>query len=286
LTREHLVTRLSDIVAFLEKFAPLGLAEEWDNVGLLVGDAGQPMERVMTCLTLSGDVAAEAVSRRADLVVTHHPLLFRPIQRITSETSEGRVLLDLIRAGIAVYSPHTAYDSAAEGINQQLAELLELRDVTALRPLGARTAGEADRQSQVVPPVLAPLGSGRSGRLLQALTLSALIDRVKNVLGIRNLQFVGDERQTIERVALACGSAAEFLPDARRHGCEVLITGEARFHACLDARATGIAMILASHYATERPAVEQLAARIAHRFPDVHCLPSETERDPVQWSVS
>jgi dinuclear metal center YbgI/SA1388 family protein len=280
------VTRLSEIVAFLEEFAPLELAEEWDNVGLLIGDPGQPVARAMTCLTLSQDVAAEAVTRRADVVVTHHPLLFRPVQRITSETGEGRVLLALIRAGIAVYSPHTAYDSASEGINQQLAGLLELRDVAALRPFVAGSGGEAARQAPLVAPVLAPAGSGRYGRLPQPIALAELNDRMKRALGIRHLQFVGDGRQPIERVALACGSAAEFLPDARRHQCDVLITGEARFHACLDARTTGTALILVGHYATERPAVELLAARIARRFPEIECLASEMECDPVQWSVS
>src|SRR5688572_20463375 len=107
---------LRDICQFLDQLAPPRLAEEWDNVGLLVGDPAQPIERIMTCLTITPASAAEAVSQRADLIVTHHPLPFRPLKRLTSDHTPGRLLLSLIRAGIAVHSPHTAFDSAAAGI--------------------------------------------------------------------------------------------------------------------------------------------------------------------------
>src|SRR6478609_9776050 len=123
---------VADICSFLEAFAPAALAAEWDNVGLLVGDRSQKVERIMTCLTITTAAAAEAIRERADLIVTHHPLPFRPLKRLTADEPTGRVLLDLIRAGIAIYSPHTAFDSAAQGINQQLAEGLGLRQIQPL----------------------------------------------------------------------------------------------------------------------------------------------------------
>src|SRR3954470_2892673 len=110
------------VAAFLENFAPNRLAAEWDNVGLLVGEAQHKVERVMTCLTVTPSSVAEALSEKADLIVTHHPLPFEPLRRITSDTPQGRLLLDLIKAQIALYSPHTAFDSARSGINQRLAE--------------------------------------------------------------------------------------------------------------------------------------------------------------------
>ncbi len=106
---------IAAIAAFLEDIAPLRLAEEWDNVGLLVGDPARPVERVMTCLTVTPQSAAEAIEAGADLIVTHHPLPFAPTKRITTDTTSGRLLLDLIAAQVAVYSPHTAFDSAAAG---------------------------------------------------------------------------------------------------------------------------------------------------------------------------
>src|SRR5262245_23502074 len=112
---------VSDVAQFLDEFAPAALAESWDNVGLLVGDFDRKVERVMTCLTITPDSAREAVESGADLVVSHHPLPFRPIKRLTVDTSEGRLLWQLMGAGISVFSPHTAFDSAEQGINQRLA---------------------------------------------------------------------------------------------------------------------------------------------------------------------
>src|SRR5882672_6820935 len=109
------------IVEYLEQFAPPHLAADWDNVGLLLGDREARCERVMTCLTLTPAVAQEAIQADVQLVVTHHPILFRPIQRLTTDMPEGRMLLSLAKAGVAVYSPHTAFDNTAGGINDALA---------------------------------------------------------------------------------------------------------------------------------------------------------------------
>src|SRR6185295_17432474 len=115
-------------------FAPAALAAEWDNVGLLVGDRAQKVERIMTCLTITPAAASEAIREQADLIVSHHPLPFKPLKRLTADQPTGRILLDLIRAGISIYSPHTAFDSAAAGINQQLAEALGLKNIQPLEP--------------------------------------------------------------------------------------------------------------------------------------------------------
>ncbi len=128
---------LSELTACLNRLAPRRLAESWDNVGLLLGDPAWPVERVMTCLTLTPDVAAEAISSGVQLVVTHHPVMFKPVQKLTAENAEGKMLLALAQARVAVYSPHTGYDSAPQGINQQIAEALQLSDIAPLRCLPA-----------------------------------------------------------------------------------------------------------------------------------------------------
>src|SRR5713101_8136145 len=94
------------IIDYLDHFAPSHLAADWDNVGLLLGDRSAKVERVMTCLTVTPEVSQEAIGSQAQLIVCHHPILFHPIQRLTTDTPEGRMLLSLIRAGVAVYSPH------------------------------------------------------------------------------------------------------------------------------------------------------------------------------------
>jgi dinuclear metal center YbgI/SA1388 family protein len=124
----------ANVLEILEQLAPLSLAESWDNVGLLLGSSEGEVTRILICLTLTPDVAAEAVETGSQLVVTHHPVLFKPVQRVTADTVEGRTLLELARHNVSVYSSHTAWDNAPLGINQQLAELLELTDVRPLRP--------------------------------------------------------------------------------------------------------------------------------------------------------
>jgi dinuclear metal center YbgI/SA1388 family protein len=135
---------VADVIGFLDQFAPPELAADWDNVGLLLGDRTAEVRRVLTCLTVTPDSAAEAVEAGAQLIVTHHPILFRAVKRLTTATPEGRMLLALIRAGVAVYSPHTAFDNTRGGINDSLARRLGLVDVTALR------RREGGRQCKVV----------------------------------------------------------------------------------------------------------------------------------------
>lgn len=265
--------RLQDVVAFLREFAPSELAEEWDNVGLLVGDPTDEVRSVLTCLTLTPNVADEAIGTQCNLIISHHPVLFRAVQRLTAETSEGRVLLALIRAGISVYSPHTSYDSAADGINAQLAGLFELQNVKPLRPIKAASTDSVESS----------LGSGRWGCLSKAVTLGELIDRVKVALKVPTLQYVGNAGRTVTKLGIACGAAAEFLRDAATLGCDALLTGEARFHACLEAEAADIALILPGHYATERPAMERLADILQNKFRALVVQASQSEYDPVRF---
>jgi dinuclear metal center YbgI/SA1388 family protein len=131
---------LSAVLEYLEAVAPLHTAAEWDNVGLLLGDPDRQVARIMTCLTVTPESAAEAVRERADLVVTHHPVMFRPVQKVTTATPEGRIVLSLAQARIAVYSPHTAFDNSRGGINDSLAARLELTEVGPLRPTGGAGA--------------------------------------------------------------------------------------------------------------------------------------------------
>ena len=147
---------------FLEEFAPPRLAEAWDNVGLLVGDGRGEVRRLMACLTVTPTTADEAIAGRADLIVTHHPLPFTAVKRLTADTVAGRILLNLIAAGVAVFSPHTAFDSAAEGINERLAEGMGLTDIVPLLP---------HRDGQ---------GRGRWGRLDGSPTLGDLARRLMN----------------------------------------------------------------------------------------------------------
>lgn len=259
------MVRVRDVVQFLENYAPVALAESWDNVGLLAGDPEAPAERVMTCLTITPDSAAEAIRDQAQLIVAHHPLPFRATARITTADTVGRLLWQLIGARASIYSAHTAFDSAARGINQQLAESLGLSEI-----------------GPIVAQPDATLGAGRHG-LLASGTLADLALRLKCFLSVGWVQLVGAPDRPVRRVAVACGSAGEFLEPAQAAGCDCLVTGEARFHTALEAAARGMGLILVGHFASERFALERLAEELAAAIPGLHAWASRSERDPLAW---
>jgi dinuclear metal center YbgI/SA1388 family protein len=258
---------VASISAFLEELAPSGLAAEWDNVGLLVGETQSSVRRVMTCLTLTRAPLDEALSERADLIVAHHPLPFHPLKRITGETPDGALILRMIRAGISLYSIHTGFDSARDGINERLATGLSLTDV---EPLVS------------IPNASGNVGVGRYGITNDSPTLYEFAGRVKSFLDVSQVQVLGSEDRTIQRAAVACGSAGDLIEVASEKRCDCLVLGEARFHACLEAEARGMCLILAGHYATERFAVVSLAEVLARRFKTIEVWASRQECDPVR----
>ena len=127
---------LAELLRRLEEWMPPALAADWDNVGLLLGDPLREIDKVMTCLSVTPESATEAIRRGVGLIVSHHPILFRPVKKLTTATAEGRMLLELARADVAVYSPHTAFDNAPGGINDGIARRLGLTEVRPLRPMG------------------------------------------------------------------------------------------------------------------------------------------------------
>ena len=163
---------VAEFAAYLERFAPSHTAADWDNVGLLLGDPAEPVERVMTCLTVTPDVVEEAVRERANLIVSHHPVLFRGAKRLTPNTPDGRVLLPLLRHGVAVYSPHTAFDNCPGGINDGLARRLGLTNVKPLRKRDGRRECKLvvfvpDSDLQKVSDALFAAGAGVIGQYEQ-----------------------------------------------------------------------------------------------------------------------
>jgi len=255
---------LAAVFAELERIAPLRLAADWDSVGLLVGPPRPAIDRVLTCLSLTPPVAAEAVRERADLVVTHHPLPFRPVERITADSGTGRVLLELIRGGCGVWSSHTAWDSAVGGINDQLAAVLDLTDAEPIEP-------DAE---------LPRAGFGRMGMAATGLSVAALGRIAAERLGATAVQVVGDQRRPAGRVGIVCGSGGDGIAQVRGRGCDTLFTGELRLHQALEAEAAGLAVVAVGHHVSERFAMEVLAERLAAALPGLVSWASRDERDP------
>jgi dinuclear metal center YbgI/SA1388 family protein len=229
----------------------------------------------MTCLTITPNVVDEAIDEQADLIITHHPLPFKALQRITTDSVSGGMLLRLIGAGTAIYSAHTAFDSAVDGINQMWADLLKLRSVQPLVVIGDDEAGTDASSGQQ------PDGAGRSGHLDEPTTLGELIERASAAVEAAAARRVGTADQVVNKVALACGSGGSFLAAAKRRGCDAMITGEATFHTCLEAESLGIGLGLLGHYWSERFAMERLAQSLSAEFPELTIWPCRCEHDPV-----
>ena len=246
------MTELKEIYGYLKELAPLELAEDWDNPGLLV-DCGRPVGRVLTCLDITGPVVREAQEKGCDLVVSHHPVIFRPLKAL----QEGQVPCLLLKAGISAICMHTNLDAAPGGVNDTLAQWMGLREVEPFAE-----------------------GMGRIG-WIEEMSAHQLAQETALILHAR-VQWA-DGGKPIRRLALITGSGGSMLEDAIRAGADALLTGEASHHAALDALAAGVTLVAAGHYATEFPVAQTLATRLGDRFRDLEVLVSETDRDPYHY---
>ena len=260
--------RVDDICAYLDSLAPFRTAADWDNVGLLLGDGQRQVKSMMTCLTITSEVVTEAIEHKADLIISHHPLMHRPVRRLTSTHPDGKILLDLAEAKIAVISAHTAFDNATGGINEQIATALGLTGLAGLRA--------------VPDPRQSFMGEGRLGQYKQSKTLGTVIELLKQALNISIVNSSAANDHKVESVAIACGAGGEFLGDAIRQRADVFITGEIRFHDVLFAKAHQVAVISAGHYATERFAMEHLAKMIQGIWTDITVWASQKESNPLE----
>ncbi|MCF2556504.1 Nif3-like dinuclear metal center hexameric protein [Fournierella massiliensis] len=246
------MTELKEIYGYLKELAPLELAEDWDNPGLLV-DCGRPVGRVLTCLDITGPVVREAQEKGCDLVVSHHPVIFRPLKAL----QEGQVPCLLLKAGISAICMHTNLDAAPGGVNDTLAQWMGLREVEPFAE-----------------------GMGRIG-WIEEMSAHQLAQETARILHAR-VQWA-DGGKPIRRLALITGSGGSMLEDAIRAGADALLTGEASHHAALDALAAGVTLVAAGHYATEFPVAQTLATRLGDRFRDLEVLVSEMDRDPYHY---
>lgn len=245
-------------------------AASWDSVGLQVGDPDDRVTTVLVTLDVTAAVLDEARRLGADLVIAHHPLLFRPLARLTPATAAGKLALMAARSGCAVLAVHSNFDAAVPGTTSPVVDLLDLRDVSPLEPF-------------VDDPTL---GLGRVGVMPAAQPLRAVADRLARGLPAPHLRVAGPLDREVRRVA-ACGGAGDSLVDAARAaGADVYVTGDLRHHVVLDALHLGMALIDAGHYATEAAALpalhDRLATSASARGLTARLLASATTSEP--WS--
>ncbi|MDP6928438.1 MAG: Nif3-like dinuclear metal center hexameric protein [Planctomycetota bacterium] len=259
---------LDQLVGVLEEIAPLHLAEDWDNVGLLVEPAGR--KRVRRCfltIDLTELVLEEAAAAKADMIVAYHPPIFAPLSRLTQEQARQRVLLAAVAAKMAVYSPHTALDAARGGVNDWLADGLGQGHRVPLQPADLSDPGIG--------------GQGRLVELSRPVGLDTLQRRIKSHLGLKKLRIArapGPAR-AMATVAVCAGSGGEVVSGS---GADVYFTGEMRHHDVLAAVEGGANVILAEHTHTERGYLPILAERLrAEIGSGVEILVSLRDADPL-----
>ena len=229
--------KCTDLINELENFAPMYLAESWDNPGLIVGDTESDIKKILVALDATDAVIDEAIDVGADIIITHHPMLFSAIKKITNETPIGVKLRKLIKNDIAHFAMHTNLDIAFGGTNDELARISGLKDIEVLRE-----SCEQNGQTN---------GLGRIGNLEKETNFGDLVRIIKKGLGLNSLRVVGDTEKKVGRVGLCTGSGFEFMEDAVKKGADVFITADLRYHESQKAQEAGICVIDATHYASE-----------------------------------
>ena len=252
---------VADILRFIETVAPPYMKESWDNVGLNCGHMGRSVTRILVALDPFPHVCQEAKEIGADLLVTHHALLWKP-GFITDMDPQGRNTLFLIENGIAHINAHTNLDQAPGGVNDVLAAKLGLSNVEIINPRDG-------------------IGLLRCGEVAER-PLDAFLATVKQNLGCEGLRYV-DGGKMVRKVAVGGGSCAGGMHEAKAAGCDTFVTADIKYNQFWDAHDLGLNLIDAGHFHTENPVVAVLADKIAAAFPEIQVQISKTHRDCMKF---
>lgn len=261
------MTTVADILRFVETLAPRYMKEDWDNVGLNCGYMEQEVATILVALDPFSDVCREAANIGADLLVTHHALLWHP-GFITDQTEQGRNALYLIRNNIAHINAHTNLDCAPGGVNDILAKKLGLSHIQVIDPKGTDSNGRF-------------WGLLRQGQVAQQ-SLSTFLATVKTQLNCDGLRYV-DSGKPVSRVAVGGGACADEMGLAFQAGCETFVTADGKYNHFWDAKTLGLNLIDAGHFHTENPVCQYLADCIQEAFPHIRVVLSQQHRDCMKF---
>lgn len=263
------MTTIADIVDLMEYLAPPELAETWDNVGLLVGDAGSEVKSVVLSVDATPRALALADAVQAELIITHHPVIFTPITSLNYNNPEQRALLDVIQKRRAIFSAHTNLDCAVGGVNDALMQALDLVPDATLSPSEVPYERPALSLSDDILPSVGP-GLGRMATLEKPETRFRLATRVNHRLQTAGCLPNFDEDAPVNKVAVVGGSfSGELIDRLEAEHVDFLISGEIKHNHMLAMEQRGIAAVAAGHEATERVILHPLAQLLSTRFPDV-----------------
>lgn len=251
-----------EIIKILEEEYPPSCAEEWDNPGLLVGRRNKEVRKILVTLDVTDQAVSRAVETGADMIVSHHPLIFGGIKKINDETFLGRRILTLAEHGIACYAMHTNFD--VRGMAELNEKQLGLKNTEVLF-----VTGESGGR---------PEGIGRVGELPEPMELKRLAAHVKERLNLPAVRCYGKKEGTLVRAAVSGGSGKSVVRDAIAAEAEALITGDIDYHTAIDAMAQGLAIIDAGHYGTESIFIPWVTEKLAGLLGDCQVEGMEIEQ--------
>ena len=260
---------VADILNFVESLAPNQMKMEWDNVGLLCGRKGKEVKKILVALDPFATVIDEAIEIGADLIVTHHPLIFgEEVKAVNENTETGRCLLTLMENGIAAINAHTNLDMAPGGINDVLAQKLALVNIRVADPSGTDNQGRE-------------WGLIRMGEVPEQ-PIESFLNRVKTLLGCEGLRYVNSGKP-VRKVCVGGGSCGGFVHEAAKLGCDTFVTADVKYNQFRTAYELGVNLIDAGHFHTENPTMPILAEKLRMAFPEVEVVFSEKHRDVMRF---
>ncbi len=248
-----------DIIKFMESKYPKELAYDWDNSGLQVGTLNQQAKKVLITLDVTKEVVKEAIQKKVNLIISHHPLMFKPMTNIIFDTPKGWMIKNLIKNNISVYSAHTNFDQADDGMNDILAKALGINEPKLL--------DEVDN-------------IGRFGKI-DNIRLEEFIERIKRIFDLKSVKLIGNPEKTISVVGVSGGSGSHHMYQAKMKGCDAYITGDITYHTALDALALGITLIDVGHH-VEKIFVSHLYDQFKSEFPEIEFIKSEIDTNPYK----
>ena len=252
------MTTVWDIYQYIDEIAPFSMQESWDNSGMLVGRRERQVRRVLMTLDITPEVIREADEMGAELIVSHHPLIFQPARQVTDGPADlvGQRILELAERGIAAICCHTNWDSAPGGVNDVLAKLCGLQGkLELLEQVGTTAEGT-------------PYGIGRIGQLSVPMPLEDYLDLLRGSLEPNGLRYC-DGGKPVRRIAVGGGSCGGMMELVVRSGCDTFVTGDLKYDHFLDAKMYGLNLIDAGHYPTEDPSMAVLGRKLGKRFPEL-----------------
>ncbi len=279
-----------DIIEFLQQQFPESMACDWDNVGLLAGSMEKEVHTVYIALDATDEAIAAAVEAQADMLLTHHPLIFKGIRQVNSEDFIGRRILELIRHDMAYYAMHTNFDVAA--MADLAAERLGLSDITVLQETGTLPEGAASEAGSALPEGavsktegsvgMRTVGIGKIGSLPCEMTLGECAELTKRSFGLDKVKVFGEPDMRVQCAAVCPGSGKSVIEDALKKGAQVLITGDIDHHEGIDAVARGMAVIDAGHYGLEQIFIPYMKEYLEAHLPELTVI-AQAPKPPFRY---